>query len=64
MNKDTPITFEAPSFAIFDIAQNAVRTTEWGSLAVFSTRIVANLVCARMPGCKVVPVWIKPAEEQ
>lgn len=60
----TPITFEAPSFAIFDIARNAVRATATGNLAIYSTESVANFVVTQMSGCKVVPVWIKPTGKQ
>lgn len=63
---ETPITFEAPSYAIFDIAENAVRTTQWGNLAIFSTVAVANNILRQLPPgtCKIVPVWIKPTGQQ
>lgn len=68
MSTEKPITFEAPSFAIFDVGQNAVRTTEWGNLAIFSTQRLAEVVVRQMRGrgqnVKVVPVWITPTEAQ
>lgn len=68
MNEDTPYTFQAPSFALLDEAQNAVLTTQWGSLAIFSTRAVAEQVADQhrvaYPKVKVVPVAIKPVTEQ
>ena len=65
MNNETPITFEATSFAIFDIEANAVRTTKWGNLAIFSTRGVAQQTVDQLGSkCKIVPVKITPVTEQ
>ena len=58
-----PVTFREPSFVIYDIAEGAVRTTKWGSLAIFSTRTVAEQVLAQLPGCKIIPVMIAPITE-
>ena len=43
---DTPITFTHPCWAIFDPANNAVRMTQHGNLAIFNTRIVAEQMAA------------------
>jgi len=62
---ETPITFEAPSFALFDVEQNAVRTTRWGNLAIFSVKSVAEQVAQQSgENLKVIPVWVKPTGEQ
>jgi BarA-like signal transduction histidine kinase len=59
---DVPITFREASYAIFDTQANAVRTTQFGNLAIFSTRIVAEQ-WANKSGvhCIVVPVLITRA---
>jgi hypothetical protein len=62
---DTPITFEAQSFALFDIDANAVLTTRWGNLAIFSVRAVAEQYASESRrNIKVVPVKIAPVTEQ
>lgn len=35
---EKPITFEALSYALFDVDSNAVLTTHHGNLAIFSTK--------------------------
>lgn len=62
---EDPITFEALSFALFDIDQNAVLTTAHGNLAIFSTRAMAE-VWARSSkrNIRIVPVQIQPRSEQ
>jgi hypothetical protein len=57
---DTPITFTDLSYAIFDVEANAVCTTEWGNLAIFSVRAMAEQ-WARKSSRKltVIPVTIK-----
>ena len=63
-----PITFHAPSFAIFDTERNGVCTTPLGNLAIFSTPGMAEIY--RRKGeqagmkLKVIPVLIKPTEIQ
>ena len=61
----TPITFTAPSYAILNIDQNAVLTTRWGNLAIFSTRAVAEQVLRQTPGnLRIITVIITPITEQ
>lgn len=62
---ETPITFDEPSYALFDVEKNAVRTTQWGNLAIFSVKSMAEQ-WAQTSGSKirVVPVSIKPITEQ
>ena len=44
MNKDTtPITFTEPSYLLFDIDQNAVLTTQFGNLAIFTVKRMAEM---------------------
>jgi hypothetical protein len=70
MSKETPITFEAPSFAIFNVTKNAVATTKWGHLAIFSVQHIAEDIAKQNERLfplwkfKVIPVWIKPTEVQ
>lgn len=40
---ETPVTFREPSYALFDVDQNAVCTTEHGNLAIFSVQAMAEL---------------------
>lgn len=62
---DTPVTFREPSYAIFDVEKNAVRTTQWGNLAIFSVRAVAEQWAATSGAkLKVIPVLISPVIEQ
>jgi hypothetical protein len=61
MMTDTPITFTHSCWAIFDPAENAVRMTEFGSLAIFNTRIVAEQMAATSGSAlMVVEVRITP----
>jgi hypothetical protein len=56
---ETPITFTEPAYVIFDVELNAVRTTEWGGLAIFSTRSVAEQLASRSASrLEVLPVRI------
>lgn len=62
---ESPITWEAPSFALFDVEANAVVTTVYGNLAIFSTRVMAQQWARRSARqIKVVPVLIRPVTEQ
>lgn len=55
-----PITFTEPSYALFDVDQNAVLTTQWGNLAIFTVRSVAEQWAARSGrNIIVIPVEIK-----
>lgn len=65
MVTETPITFDAPSFALFDVENNAVLTTAFGNLAIFSTKGMAE-ACARSSkrNIRVLPVQIQPISEQ
>jgi hypothetical protein len=59
---DVPVTFVEPSYALFDVDANGVLTTKHGSLAIFSTRGMADLWASRSARRVVVkPVYIKPA---
>ena len=58
---DSPITFRESSYALFDVKENAVRTTQFGNLAIFSVRAVAEQWAARCgDDVKVVEVSIYP----
>lgn len=60
-----PITFEALSYALFDVTQNAVLTTIHGNLAIFSTKAMAEVYQRNTTrDIKVVPVQISPRTEQ
>ena len=57
---EVPITFREPSYALFDVDENAVLTTQWGNIAIFSTRIVAEQLAARSGrNVEVIPVMIQ-----
>lgn len=57
---DTPITFTDLSYAIFDEDANAVCTTEWGNLAIFSVRAMAEQWAKKSTRkLTVIPVAIK-----
>ena len=61
---DDPITFEAQSFALFDVEQNAVMMTGYGNLAIFNTRNVAQIWADRSGrNVRVVAVTIRPVTE-
>lgn len=68
--KPVPLTFEAPSFAIFNVTENAVATTALGHLAIFNVQAVAEGIMEQNKMLfphwefKVIPVWIKPTEAQ
>lgn len=64
-HQELPITFEALSYALMDVEQNAVLTTAHGNLAIWSTKGMAE-AWARSSNrnLKVVPVRIQPASEQ
>lgn len=65
MDKETPITFDAPSFALFDEEKNAVLTTVHGNLAIFSVKAMAEQWArSSTRRIKVVPVTIQPTTEQ
>jgi hypothetical protein len=61
---ETPVTFREPSYALFDVEQNAVMTTAHGNLAIFSTKGMAD-VWARTSSKKVEvrTVYISPGEQ-
>jgi hypothetical protein len=63
-----PIAFVAQSFAVLDVELNAVISTRFGNLAIFSTRGVADHYAAlsALAGvrAKVVPVIVKPVRLQ
>lgn len=62
---EDPITFEALSYALFDVTQNAVLTTVHGNLAIFSTKAMAEVYQRKTTrDIKVVPVQISPRTEQ
>ena len=44
---ETPVTFREPSYALFDVKENAIRTTQYGNLAIFSVRAVAEQWAAK-----------------
>lgn len=59
--KPTPVTFVEPSYALLDVDQNAVLTTEHGNLAIFSTPGMAQAVAKTSKrNVRVVPVMISP----
>jgi len=62
---EPPITFMAPSFALFDQDKNGVLTTVYGNLAIFNTRGVAEQYAGSSKNrIKVLPVSITPVTEQ
>ena len=62
---ENPITFEALSYALFDVDENAVLTTVHGNLAIFSTKGMADVYArSSKRNLKVVPVQITPGNEQ
>lgn len=62
---EIPFTFTAPSFAILDVDQNAVITTQWGNLAIFNVKAVAEQVVKQSRrNLKVVAVIIQPVTQQ
>src|SRR5262245_60364749 len=62
---ESPITFEAPSFVLFDEDKNAVLMTQWGSLAIFNVRAVAEQHARQSARrIKVIPVSITPVTQQ
>lgn len=65
-SKDEPaITFEALSYALFSVDDNAVLTTAHGNLAIFSTKGMAELWAkSSKRNIKVVPVQVTPRREQ
>lgn len=65
MSESTPITFVEPSYALLDVEHNAVISTEWGNLAIFSTPGVAeNMAKMSVRRLKVIKVMITPVVEQ
>lgn len=62
---ESPVTFEALSFALLDEEQNAVLTTVHGNLAIFSTKGMAEVWAnSSRKKIKVIPVVTKPVTEQ
>lgn len=60
---EIPVTFVERSFALFDVDQNAVLTTQFGNLAIFSPRGIAEQWAAKSSRkIEVRPVYIKPAD--
>lgn len=55
---EAPITFKEPSYALFDVALNCVRTTNIGNLAIFSTRNVAE-IAARQIGAHIKVIRVQ-----
>jgi hypothetical protein len=63
--KEQPITFEALSYALFDVAQNAVLTTAHGNLAIFSTKGMAEIWARKsVRNITVIPVQITRGNTQ
>ena len=60
----TPITFTQPSWLLFDTNLNAALTTEFGNLAIFSTKGMAELWArgSHSPHIVVRQVSIKPMD--
>lgn len=58
-----PVTFTEPCYLLFDIDQNAVLTTEFGNLAVWSTKGMADVWKSRSAkNLKVRAVRIVPID--
>lgn len=59
-----PITFTTPSYCVMDMARNAVFTTVFGNLCIFTIEALAEKATAQLlphyPQAKVVPVMISP----
>ena len=43
-----PITFNEPSWALFDVEANAVCMTKWGNLAIFNTQGFASIEAQKL----------------
>lgn len=62
---EPPITFDALSFALFSVDDNAVLTTAHGNLAIFNTRGMAELWAkSSKRNICVVAVQVTPRTEQ
>lgn len=62
---EPPITFEALSYALFSLDDNAVLTTAHGILAIFSTKGMAELWAkSSKRNIRVVAVQVTPRTEQ
>lgn len=42
MTDNTPITYREPAWALFDLDLNAVLTTQYGNLAIFNVKAMAE----------------------
>jgi hypothetical protein len=61
MSDETPITFTAPCYVLFNVRLNAVMTTAHGNLAAFSTKGMADLWASRSAEpVEVIAVNIRP----
>lgn len=59
-----PVTFRELSYALLDVDEDAVLTTAWGNLAIFSTKGVAEQAASTShSNLKIIPVWIVPEEK-
>ncbi len=62
---EPPITFDALSYALFSVDDNAVLTTAHGNLAIFSTKGMAELWAkSSRKNIKVIAVQIQQASRQ
>lgn len=58
---EAPITFLESNYALLDEAQNAILTTQWGNLAIFTVRSVAEQYAKQSKRrVRVVTVHITP----
>lgn len=59
-----PITFTESAHVLYDVEQNAVLTTRWGNLAIFSTAaMAAEWQRTSRRNLKIVEVRITPVKE-
>lgn len=47
MTTEIPITLREPCYGLFDVSRNAYMATEYGNLAIFSVKSMAELWKAR-----------------
>lgn len=56
---EEPVTFREPAYVLFSTKHNAALTNDIGQIAVFNTRIMANLSMAKVPE-HMGPVIVRP----
>lgn len=60
---DDAVTFKEPAYALWSTVDGAVLTTFHGSLAIFSTRAMAEIYRDQLGGVEVIAVTVKPVDD-